>query len=115
MKLLFFSILVLVSTSAISQNIMECSLQPGNGMEHLQVYLTDTSGVSGFNIKIGTAFDGNDLLSEQYVLSALPSNAVLSENTFSVSLDEMNGSPKYVWVRLMLAGGGFKEIKVTVD
>lgn len=115
MRSLYFSIMVLISTSAISQNIMECSLQPGNGTEHLLVYLTDTNGVSGFNIKIGTAFDGNDLLSEHYVVGALPANAVMVENTFSVALDEMSSSPKYIWVKLMLAGGGFKEIKVTVD
>ncbi|HUM46520.1 MAG TPA: hypothetical protein PLD84_06315 [Chitinophagales bacterium] len=115
MKILFTFLFGMVSTSVFSQNIIECSLQPANGSVDLQVYLTDTSGVYGFSIKIGSAFDGNDLLNEQYVLGSLPENATLIENTFSVSLDEMNSSPKYVWVTLLLTGAGSKEIKVTAD
>lgn len=116
MKLIFSFLLVLVSPTVFSQaRIIDCALQDGNGSSSISVILTDTVAVNGINIKVGSAFDGTDLLNEQYLITSLPGNASLVENTFSVIVDEINTSPKYLWVTLMLSGGGSKEIKLTKD
>lgn len=115
MKSLLLSFLLLNSLTAPAQNIMDCTLESGSGEDHLFVYLTDTTGVQGFNIKIGSAFDGNDLLSSEYLVGALPAEAALIENTFSLSLDQVATSPRYVWVTVLLAGGGSRKIKLTTQ
>lgn len=114
-KLSSLLFLLFALQSSYAQNIMDCKLQAGSNTENLFVYITDTIGVHSFHIKIGSFFDGSDLLNEEYVIGSLPGNATLVENTFSVSLDEISGSPKYVWVTLLLSDYGSKEIKVTAD
>lgn len=108
-------IFLFLSYPAWSQSIMECSLQHENSSDKLFVYLTDTAGLAGFNIKIGTVFDSDDLLSEEYLVDDLPVNATLVENTFSVMVDKITTTPSYVWVTLLLSGGGSREIKLTAE
>ena len=113
MKWFTTPLLALITLSSHSQSIMDCTMKRENSSDNLFVYLTDTAGLEGFNIKIGSAFDTDDLLSEQYFVNDLPSNASLVENTFTLTVNEINTSPKYVWVTLLLAAGGSKEIKLT--
>ncbi len=82
----------------------------------LSVFLTDTVNFSGIEIKIGTTFDHNDLYNQEYAKASLPGDAALDLNTLILPLGTLNYSnTKYVWVKVMLIGGGYNEIKITTD
>lgn len=82
----------------------------------LYVFLTDTLSFSGVNIKIGSEFDDGDLFNQEYVKASLPENATLDNYTLFIPMGALNYSgDKYVWVKVMLTGGGYQEIKITAE
>ena len=96
--------------------LMDCMIESNGANSDLSVFLTDTVSFSGIEVKIGTAFDGSDLYNEQFDKALLPGNATLDSNTLFLPLGALNNSnAKYVWVKVMLLGGGFNEIKITTE
>ena len=96
--------------------LMDCMVETNGSNSDLSVFLTDTVNFSGIEVKIGTTFDDSDLYNEQYEKASLPGDATLDNNTLFLPLGALSyTSAKYVWVKVMLLGGGYNEIKITTE
>lgn len=118
MKTLFLSIFILLgvqlfANAQVSSKIMDSYLNVSTG--ELSVYLTDTLGIAGISIAIGTQPDSFNVYSQQFTISgnSFGSNGVINNNVLKTTVTGLGNQPDfYTRVRILLDNSQFNEIEI---
>ena len=121
MKTLLLAIVITVgvqfgSVAQVSSKIMDSYLNVSTG--ELSVYLTDTLGISGISIAIGTQPDSFNVYSQQFTISGntFGSNGVISNNVLKTTITGLGNQPDfYTRVRILLDNSQYNEIEIHTE
>lgn len=99
------------SAQTISSKIMDASLHNSE----LKVFLTDTIGIAGVQVSIGTTPDSFAVYSQQFTISGntFGSNGTISDNTLRTTIAGLSSNTTYFTrIRILLDNSLYHEIEI---
>ena len=100
------------NAQTISSKIMDASLKISTG--ELSVFLTDTLGISGVEISVGTSPDTFSVYSQQFTITGNNfGSGTISNNTLHTVIAGLSGGTEYYTrIRILLDNSEFNEIEI---